>query len=114
MSESDAILIAGAGPTGLGAAYRLQELGYEDFRVLEASDRPGGLATSYTDPQGFTWDVGGHVQFSHYAYYDRMIDAGTMPSTARQQMTRAARTGGSSRGRAAIVGNSSRSQRCAA
>ncbi|MET0552973.1 MAG: FAD-dependent oxidoreductase [Vicinamibacteria bacterium] len=67
-------LIAGAGPTGLGAAGRLGELGPHDLLVLEAGDGPGGLATSVVDAEGFTWDVGGHVQFSHYAYYDAVLD----------------------------------------
>lgn len=67
-------LIIGAGPTGLGAAYRLNELGENDFLVLEANDYPGGLAASFTDPTGFTWDIGGHVVFSHYDYFDQMID----------------------------------------
>jgi protoporphyrinogen oxidase len=26
------------------------------------------------DESGFTWDLGGHVQFSHYAYFDRLMD----------------------------------------
>jgi protoporphyrinogen oxidase len=68
------ILIIGAGPTGLGAAYRLNGLGFDDFDVLEGRDGPGGLAASYVDDQGFTWDVGGHVQFSHYSYYDDVLD----------------------------------------
>jgi protoporphyrinogen oxidase len=68
------ILILGAGPTGLGAAYRLQERGVGDFTVIEAREQPGGLASSYVDSRGFTWDVGGHVQFSHYAYYDDLLD----------------------------------------
>lgn len=67
-------LIIGAGPTGLGAAYRLNELGENDFLVLEANDYPGGLAASFTDSAGFTWDIGGHVVFSHYDYFDQMID----------------------------------------
>jgi protoporphyrinogen oxidase len=67
-------LIVGAGPTGLGAAWRLAELGHRDVLVLEAADGPGGLATSVVDDRGFTWDVGGHVQFSHYAYYDAVLD----------------------------------------
>ncbi|HRV31172.1 MAG TPA: NAD(P)-binding domain-containing protein, partial [Kiritimatiellia bacterium] len=29
------ILIIGAGPTGLGAAWRLKELGHQDFLVVE-------------------------------------------------------------------------------
>lgn len=67
-------IIVGAGPTGLGAARRLTELGIRDFLVLEANDYPGGLAASFQDAQGFTWDVGGHVVFSHYEYFDRMLD----------------------------------------
>jgi UDP-galactopyranose mutase len=64
----------GAGPTGLGAGYRLQELGYEDWVILEANDYVGGLATSFTDEAGFTYDIGGHVMFSHYPYYDNLVD----------------------------------------
>ncbi len=67
-------LIAGAGPTGLGAAYRLRELGRSDFLLVEASDSVGGLARSYTDDHGFTWDVGGHVLFSHYSKYDDIFE----------------------------------------
>jgi len=68
------VVIIGAGPCGLGAAWRLNELGFESYCVLEALDHPGGLASSYQDSQGFTWDVGGHVQFSHYADFDRVMD----------------------------------------
>jgi protoporphyrinogen oxidase len=69
------ILILGAGVTGLGAAWRLHELGYRDWLVLEAGGHPGGLAASYVDARGFTWDVGGHVLFSHYPYFDAVMDA---------------------------------------
>ncbi len=68
------ILILGAGCTGLGAAYRLQELGHSDFLILEQNCYPGGLATSFVDENGFTWDIGGHVQFSHYDYFDRLME----------------------------------------
>lgn len=68
------ILILGAGPCGLGAALRLKRLGQSDFEVLEASDVPGGLARSFVDPQGFTWDIGGHVQFSHYEDFDDLMN----------------------------------------
>lgn len=68
------ILIIGAGPTGLGAAWRLQELGHADWLLLEGAAGPGGLSASVRDPQGFTWDLGGHVVFSHYAYFDRLLD----------------------------------------
>src|SRR5688572_14268073 len=68
------IVIIGAGPTGLGAAYRLKELGYRNFHMYERSDHLGGLASSFTDSAGFTWDIGGHVMFSHYKYYDQCFD----------------------------------------
>src|SRR3954462_14974233 len=68
------IVIIGAGPTGLGAAHRLRELGFDDVVVLEANDYVGGLATSFTDEAGFTYDIGGHVMFSHYDYYDDLVN----------------------------------------
>lgn len=68
------LLILGSGPTGLGAAHRLHELGHDDWNLLEASPHPGGLSSSFIDRHGFTWDIGGHVQFSHYAYFDRAMD----------------------------------------
>jgi protoporphyrinogen oxidase len=72
--SAERIVIIGAGPTGLGAGWRLKELGHDDWVILEASDHVGGLATSFTDEAGFTYDIGGHVMFSHYDYYDRLVD----------------------------------------
>ena len=60
------IVIIGAGPTGLGAGYRLKELGYKNFHLYDRLPYVGGLASSFTDSAGFTWDIGGHVMFSHY------------------------------------------------
>ncbi len=74
MRDPGRILILGAGPTGLGAASRLEQAGHADWLLLEASAGPGGLAASFLDPAGFTWDLGGHVQFSHYARYDSALD----------------------------------------
>lgn len=71
---SERILIIGAGPAGLGAAWRLKELGYDNFHVYERNNYLGGLAASFTDEAGFTWDIGGHVMFSHYDYYDRVFE----------------------------------------
>jgi protoporphyrinogen oxidase len=68
------IVILGAGPTGLGAAYRLQELGHDDWDIYERNDHVGGLAASYKDDKGFTYDTGGHVLFSHYKYFDALVD----------------------------------------
>ncbi|MEA5088623.1 protoporphyrinogen/coproporphyrinogen oxidase [Solidesulfovibrio sp.] len=67
-------LIIGAGPTGLGAAWRLTQHGEHDFLVLERHDHVGGLAASFTDAAGFTWDVGGHVVFSHYPAFDALLE----------------------------------------
>lgn len=67
-------MIVGGGPAGLGAAYRLKELGYRNFELYEAAPEIGGLANSFTDRAGFTWDIGGHVMFSHYKYYDQVFD----------------------------------------
>jgi protoporphyrinogen oxidase len=68
------ILIIGAGPTGLGAAVRLTELGHRNFTVYERGQAPGGLASSIRDEHGFVWDLGGHVLDSHYRYFDRFLD----------------------------------------
>jgi protoporphyrinogen oxidase len=73
--DQSRIVILGAGPTGLGAAHRLQEVGLSNATVFEREDRAGGLASSFTDHAGFTWDVGGHVQFSHYGHFDRLMDS---------------------------------------
>ena len=68
------LLILGAGPTGLGAALRADELGLSQVTVLEGSDRPGGLAASFHDAAGFIWDLGSHLQFSHYDKFDEILD----------------------------------------
>ncbi|EFL51564.1 amine oxidase [Solidesulfovibrio fructosivorans JJ]] len=67
-------LIIGAGPTGLGAAWQLHQSGENDFLVLERHPYVGGLSASFTDNAGFTWDVGGHVVFSHYPAFDTLLE----------------------------------------
>ena len=68
------IIIIGAGAAGLGAAYRLQELGYKNWEIFERNSNLGGLAASFKDDKGFTWDMAGHVIFSHYDYVDKLVD----------------------------------------
>ncbi|MEN6626056.1 MAG: FAD-dependent oxidoreductase [Candidatus Sumerlaeia bacterium] len=68
------ILILGAGPAGLGAARRLVDAGHQDWELWEAEGGPGGLSRSETDEHGFTWDIGGHVMFSHYGTFDSVMD----------------------------------------
>lgn len=70
------IVVIGAGPTGLGACARLQQLGHKNWTLIEKNDFTGGLATSFRDKHGFTWDIGGHVIFSHYKYFNDIIDQG--------------------------------------
>ncbi len=67
------IIIIGAGPTGLAAACRLKELGHENFVVYERNNYAGGLCASFKDDKGFIWDLGGHVIFSHYDYFDGFL-----------------------------------------
>lgn len=67
------IVIIGAGPTGLGAGTRLRQLGYTDWHVYEREAEAGGLARSFTTQRGFTWDIGGHVIFSHYPQFDAFL-----------------------------------------
>jgi len=66
-------LIIGSGPTGLGAAYRLKELGETEFLILERGNDYGGLASSFVDEKGFTWDIGVHAQFSHFKYFNDLM-----------------------------------------
>jgi protoporphyrinogen oxidase len=68
------LAIIGGGPTGLGAAWRLTELDEHNWLLLEATNEPGGLAGSIRDEKGFFWDKGGHVLFSHYDYFDKVLD----------------------------------------
>jgi len=67
-------VILGAGPTGLGAAYRLRERGENDFEIFERSGHIGGLATSFQDAKGYTWDVSGHILFSGYPYFNAFLE----------------------------------------
>ena len=106
------IVIVGAGPTGLGAASRINQLGLTNWALVDqvytplgsfyACTRPkrlyftieirhvnnksisirlhvqepeaGGLACTDVTPEGFLFDMGGHVIFSHYQYFDELLD----------------------------------------
>ncbi|MBF0375859.1 MAG: FAD-dependent oxidoreductase [Desulfamplus sp.] len=68
------IIIIGAGPCGLGAAWRLNELGHKNWSLYEKDSHTGGLSASFKDSEDFWWDIGGHVLFSHYPYFDHVMD----------------------------------------
>lgn len=69
------VLILGAGPTGLGAATRLNQRGVDDWLLVDAFEEAGGLACTDVTPEGFLFDMGGHVIFSHFDYFDQLLDA---------------------------------------
>ncbi|HBF34510.1 TPA: amine oxidase [Candidatus Sumerlaeota bacterium] len=79
------ILILGAGPTGLGAAYRLLQLNYPNWKIVERNPYPGGLAASFKDSAGFTWDIGTHVPCSHYAEFDQFFNEMTQGDVFEHQ-----------------------------
>jgi UDP-galactopyranose mutase len=74
ISPEDRVVIIGAGPCGLACARELERLGHRNWLVLERSAQPGGLASSVVDPAGFTWDLGGHVVFSHFGEFDALLE----------------------------------------
>ncbi|KAI1365126.1 FAD/NAD(P)-binding domain-containing protein [Xylaria arbuscula] len=68
------VLVIGAGPTGLGAAKRLQQARQASWLIVDSNETPGGLASTDVTPEGFLFDVGGHVIFSHYKYFDDCLN----------------------------------------
>ncbi|KAF2835710.1 FAD/NAD(P)-binding domain-containing protein [Patellaria atrata CBS 101060] len=68
------VLVIGAGPTGLGAAKRLNQIDGPSWLIVDSNETPGGLASTDVTDEGFLYDVGGHVIFSHYKYFDDCIN----------------------------------------
>src|SRR5581483_2486027 len=68
------VLIIGAGPCGLACGRELSRLGHRDWEILEREAHAGGLASSVVDSAGFTWDLGGHVVFSHFGELDLLLE----------------------------------------
>ncbi len=61
------VVVVGAGPTGLSAAYHLGA----DALLLEQNDRVGGWCRSVVE-KGFTFDFAGHIMFSNDPYVHEM------------------------------------------
>jgi UDP-galactopyranose mutase len=61
------VLVVGAGPTGLSAAYHLGA----DALLIEQADQVGGWCRSIED-NGFTFDMAGHIMFSNDPYVHEM------------------------------------------
>lgn len=68
------IVVLGAGPTGLGAAYRLFDIEYKNWSIYEKNNYIGGLSASFKDTYGFMWDIGVHVLFSNNVRFNRLVD----------------------------------------
>jgi UDP-galactopyranose mutase len=63
MAREYSVVVIGAGPTGLSAAYHLGE----NSLLLDQNDSVGGWCRSITD-RGFTFDYAGHIMFSNDPY----------------------------------------------
>jgi UDP-galactopyranose mutase len=63
------VVIIGAGPTGLSAAYHLGR----EALLLEQADRVGGWCRSVEDG-GFTFDMAGHIMFSNDPYVHQLYE----------------------------------------
>jgi len=74
LGDNPRIVIIGAGPTGLCAAYRLTELGYTNWELVEGSHMASGLACTLKDEHDFYWDIGVHCLFSHFEFFDALLD----------------------------------------
>lgn len=62
-AASPPVVVIGAGPTGLSAAYHLGD----EALLLEQNQRAGGWCRSLED-NGFTFDYAGHIMFSNDPY----------------------------------------------
>ena len=74
LKDNPRIVIVGAGPTGLCGAWRLHELGYTNWELVEGTDDPAGLACTIKDEKDFMWDIGVHCLFSHFGFFDALLD----------------------------------------
>jgi UDP-galactopyranose mutase len=63
----DPVVVIGAGPTGLSAAFHLGA----DSLLIEQSDRVGGWCRS-VEQDGFTFDYAGHIMFSGDEYVHQL------------------------------------------
>jgi protoporphyrinogen oxidase len=68
--NSQPIVIIGAGPAGLTAAYELSKLGKKSI-LLEADNQVGGISRT-VNYRGYRFDIGGHRFFSKVPYINAL------------------------------------------
>ena len=84
VSPDAEILVLGAGPLGLGAAWRLHELKHPRWRVVEAESEAGGHARARIDAQGFLRDPAPPVPCFPGSEFDRCLQACLGTSRVRE------------------------------
>jgi protoporphyrinogen oxidase len=72
LRPGDRVVVCGAGPAGLTAAYLLGKSGHK-VSVLEAGDFVGGLART-VEYKGFRFDIGGHRFFTQLPVVQALWD----------------------------------------
>ncbi|MCL4361089.1 FAD-dependent oxidoreductase [Candidatus Dependentiae bacterium] len=66
------IVILGAGPTGISAAYHLEKKGFYDYKIFEKEPNIGGLCRSIRQ-DGFTFDFTGHLLHINDEYFRQFL-----------------------------------------
>jgi protoporphyrinogen oxidase len=89
------VAIIGAGPCGLACARELEQLGFHRWTLSERELYAGGKAASFADPKGFTWDLGGHVVFSHFGEFDALLSESMGNELYEHERSSYIRVGGS-------------------
>ena len=72
MDESKRVVIVGAGPAGLTAAYELSKQGTTGT-IIEADEVVGGIART-VEREGYRFDIGGHRFFTKVPEIERLWD----------------------------------------
>jgi len=71
LAPGDRVVVLGAGPAGLTAAYLLAKQGDVRVTVLEADDTVGGISRT-AQYKGFRFDIGGHRFFTKIEPVERL------------------------------------------
>ncbi|MDQ1511746.1 MAG: hypothetical protein QOG50_3590, partial [Actinomycetota bacterium] len=79
--EPRAVVVIGAGPAGLTAAYELMKAGHaSEVTILESTDVVGGISQT-VQRDGWRFDIGGHRFFTKVTEVDELWDEILAPET---------------------------------